>query len=83
MGYIANKSIVLLGGMIRWLFTSWMTKKKLKEYFEFSNGEEDKSQDRLNYYTGIGFLLIIIAVISIMTTNHDKPEFRKLILKEN
>lgn len=60
---IANRIILISGGFVRWLLSSWKTKKKLKEYFEDGKGEMDKQQCKYNYTIGIILYIILLLIL--------------------
>lgn len=65
-----RRFVNLLGGFLRWILSSWYTKKSLKGYFENEDGTENTKQTWLNFVV----IFLIVIALAIITEYLFKPE---------
>lgn len=64
---MVRRFVNLFGGFLRWVLSSWYTKKSLKGYFENEDGTENTKQTWLNFL--VVFLIVMALAIICSSLN--------------
>lgn len=71
---MGRRFIIVLGGFLRWLFTSWYFKRPLRGYFEKEDGTEDHRQTWMNF-TMVIIVFLLLAILSEYLFTPEPREF--------
>ena len=58
---MGRKFVIVLGGLLRWVFTGWYLKRPLRQYLELEDGTEDPRQVWMNI--AVVFLALLALVV--------------------